>query len=119
MIGTIGNAVIVRKDREFSIKNVALFKTNKSERIKNTYLFYLLRSSYVERNLFSQQKGVTQKFLALGDLRKFEIPVPSLAIQESIVSAIEAEKKQVDSAQGLIETYEARTQAVLAKLWSE
>jgi type I restriction enzyme M protein len=118
MIGTIGNAVLVRKDREFSIKNVALFKMQKSEKLNNLYLFYLLRSSYIEQNLFSQQKGVTQKFLALGDLRKFPIPVPSLTIQESIVSAIEAEREQVDSAKGLIDNYEARTQAVIAKLWS-
>jgi type I restriction enzyme M protein len=119
MIGTIGNAVLVRKDREFSIKNVALFKLQKSEKLMNTFLFYLLRSTYIEQNLFTQQKGVTQKFLALGDLRKFLIPVPSLATQDSIVSAIEAEKVQVDSAKGLIETYEARTQAVIAKLWCE
>jgi type I restriction enzyme M protein len=119
MIGTIGNAVLVRKDREFSIKNVALFKLQKSEKLTNTYLFYLLRSTYIEQYLFSQQKGVTQKFLALGDLRKFAIPVPSLTTQESIVSAIEAEKEQVDSARGLIKTYEARTLDVIAKLWSE
>jgi restriction endonuclease S subunit len=118
MIGTIGNAVLVRKDREFSIKNVALFKMQKSERLNNLYLFYLLRSSYIEQKLFTQQKGVTQKFLALGDLRKFPIPVPLLTIQESIVSAIEAEREQVDSAKRLIENYEARTQAVIAKLWS-
>jgi type I restriction enzyme S subunit len=96
-----------------------LFKLQKSEKLNNLYLFYLLRSSYIEQNLFSQQKGVTQKFLALGDLRKFAIPVPSLVTQESIVSAIEMEKEQVESAKKLIETYEARTQAVIAKLWSE
>ena len=30
MIGTIGNPVIVKKERRFSIKNIALFKLNKS-----------------------------------------------------------------------------------------
>ena len=41
MIGTIGNAVLVTKDREFSIKNVALFKLQESKRLNNLFLLYL------------------------------------------------------------------------------
>jgi restriction endonuclease S subunit len=119
MIGTIGNATIVKKDREFSIKNVALFKFQESKKLSNFFLLYLLQSPYTEINLFSQQKGVTQKFIALGDLRKFTIPLPSLEVQKSIVNDIKREKEQVDSAKKLIESYEARTQAVITKLWSE
>jgi len=119
MIGTIGNAILVQKNREFSIKNVALFKLVDSNTHNNKFLLYLLKSRFVENNLFSQQKGVTQKFLALGDLRKFGIPLPSMSVQEGIVAEIESEKQQVDSAKKLIETYEAKTQAVIAKLWSE
>ena len=37
MIGTIGNPVVVDKDREFSIKNVALFKQN--NKIINFFFF--------------------------------------------------------------------------------
>ena len=119
MIGTIGNATVVKKDREFSIKNVALFKFQESKKLSNLFLLYLLQSPYTEMNLFSQQKGVTQKFIALGDLRKFTIPLPSLEVQNSIVNDIQREKEQVDSAHRLVETYEERTQAVIAKLWSE
>src|SRR3989338_8998220 len=41
MIGTIGNPIIIKKDREFGIKNVALIKFNKS-RISNIYIKCLL-----------------------------------------------------------------------------
>jgi type I restriction enzyme S subunit len=119
MIGTIGNAVLVQKEQEFSIKNVALFKLGGSKTLNNRFLLYLLKSRFVENNLFSQQKGVTQKFLALGDLRNFGIPLPDMSVQESIVAEIESEKEQVDSAKKLIETYAAKIQAVIAKLWSE
>jgi type I restriction enzyme M protein len=119
MIGTIVNAVLVQKEQEFSIKNVALFKLGGSKTLNNRFLLYLLKSRFVENNLFSQQKGVTQKFLALGDLRNFGIPLPDMSVQESIVAEIESEKEQVDSAKKLIETYAAKIQAVIAKLWSE
>lgn len=118
MIGTIGNAVLVRKDREFSIKNVALFKLQESKRLNNLFLLYLLKSPYIEKHLFSQQKGVTQKFLALGDLRKFPIPIPALEIQKQIVEQIEVEKGLVDSARKLIETFEQRITISIEKLWN-
>jgi type I restriction enzyme S subunit len=41
MIGTIGNPVRVQKDREFSIKNVALIKSNKALIDGNSFIKYL------------------------------------------------------------------------------
>ena len=43
MIGTIGNPVVVKKDTDFSIKNVGLFKSNPSF-IAPAYLRYWLES---------------------------------------------------------------------------
>ena len=118
MIGTIGNAVLVKKDREFSIKNVALFKLQESKRLLNSFLFYLLQSSYIEQHLFSQQKGVTQKFLALGDLRKFKIPLPPLELQTSIVKEIDVEKGHIESAEQLVELYKNRVRATMERILS-
>jgi hypothetical protein len=38
MIGTIGNPIIVKKEREFGIKNVALIKFNENSKVNNVYL---------------------------------------------------------------------------------
>ena len=46
MIGTIGNPVIVRSDREFSIKNVALFKLQDSP-FDPEFFYYLLLYSLI------------------------------------------------------------------------
>jgi len=43
MIGSIGNPVLVKKIREFSIKNMALFKTINSELFTTKYLFWFLQ----------------------------------------------------------------------------
>jgi hypothetical protein len=63
--------------------------------------------------------GVTVPKLNQERMRAIEIPLPPLALQENLALDIEQERAQVDSAKKLIETYEARTQAVITKLWSE
>ena len=86
MIGTIGNPVIVKKDFEFSIKNVALFKGNKI--INNEYLRYILKSSITEIQFDLYQKGGVQNFVSLEILRGLKIPKLSLNEQKEIVKKI-------------------------------
>ena len=50
---------------------------------------------------------------------EMEIRMPDLSEQSRLVEEIREEFVQVESARKLIETYEARTQAAIAKLWSE
>lgn len=44
MIGTIGNPVLVRKDREFSIKNIALFRAISQALLDMKYLLLFLQN---------------------------------------------------------------------------
>ena len=87
MIGTIGNPVLVKKDRDFSIKNIALFK-NFSQ--KNMYmpfiLFFLLNEQYTMKKKAS---GGVQSFVSLGFLREYLLPLPPFAEQKRIVAKIE------------------------------
>lgn len=95
MIGTIGKPIIVKKtDRKFCIKNVALIKFSTSTVVLNTYIQSLLSSSVYEEYIHSQNKGGTQKFIALGTIRKLPIPTPSLSLQQEFASKIEAIEKQ-------------------------
>ena len=75
MIGTIGHPVIVETNRPFAIKNVALIKF-KTTSINNRYILHLLRSNYFNWVIQKQNRGGTQKFIALSDIRNFPIPVP-------------------------------------------
>lgn len=98
MIGTIGNPVIVpRNIREFAIKNVALIKFNKSQ-ISNIYIKFILDSPYFDQVTSKNNRGGTQKFIALGDIRNIPIPIPSPASQQKfakIVEHVERLKKNV------------------------
>jgi restriction endonuclease S subunit len=119
MIGTIGNAVLVEKDRDFSVKNVALIKTAQDSAILNKFLLYLLHSSFTQFNLFDKKKGATQSFIGLGDLRSFQIPLPSIEEQAQIVEAIEQEHRVIQSLQVLISTYTELIEKEINRLFEE
>lgn len=88
MIGTIGNPVIVDTDADFSIKNVALFRQESSP-YDSRFLFHLLKSSIVERQLDKEQRGGTQKFVSLGKLRNLDLPLPPLPEQKRIAAILD------------------------------
>nr|WP_255473915.1 restriction endonuclease subunit S [Ketobacter sp. MCCC 1A13808] len=88
MIGTIGNPVIVEKTHEFSIKNVALFKFEKSE-VFNRYIYHFLNSPLATRQFENKSRGGTQKFVSLGNIRDLEIPLPPLPEQKRIAAILD------------------------------
>ena len=95
MIGTIGKPVIVKDiNRNFCIKNVALIKFVNESLVTNTYIRALLDNVSYCQYIQSQNKGGTQKFVALGAIRKFDIPTPPLPLQQEFASKIEKIDKQ-------------------------
>ncbi len=106
MIGTIGNPIIVKDiDRKFCIKNVALIKFAQSTLVTNVYIRALLDNKCYYQYIQSQNKGGTQKFVALGTVRNFTTPIPPLALQQEFASKIEAIEKQKELIkQSIVET---------------
>ena len=95
MIGTIGSPVIVKKEFEFSIKNVALIKFNKSS-INNKYILNLLKSSMIENQFLKLSNGGVQKFISLSTIRELQIPVPEVEEQEKIASVLSVVDKKIE-----------------------
>lgn len=117
MIGTIGNPVIAKVDREFAVKNVALIKFHKSDRVLNGFVKLVLGSPDYQEHIMKQTSGVAQKYISLGSLRALEIPLPPLPEQERIVAELEAEAAKVEAVRGLIPLYEGRISRTLARVW--
>jgi type I restriction enzyme S subunit len=93
MIGTIGNPVIIPSNiQEFAIKNVALIKFTKTS-VSNIYIKYILDSSYFDYITLRDNRGGTQKFIALGDIRNIPIPLPPLPLQQKFASIVEQVEK--------------------------
>ena len=95
MIGTIGKPIIVKEtDKKFCIKNVALIKFGCSTMVINTYIKAMLNNPDYGQYIQSQNKGGTQKFVALGTIRNLPIPLPSIEIQQQFADKIEVIEKQ-------------------------
>ena len=93
----------------------AMVVSPKDKTISKKFLQYLL----IGTDLNPVITGSAQPQITGASLKPFEIPIPPIDEQDRIVELIDAEASQVNSVKKLIETYEARTQTVIAKLWSE
>ena len=87
MIGSIGNPVIVNKDRVFCVKNVALFKNYDKSKMCIEYVYWFLyREQYIMKKVAS---GGVQSFISLRVFRNYLFPLPPLEEQKRIVAKIE------------------------------
>ena len=87
MIGSIGNPVIVNKDREFCVKNVALFKNFAKEKICIEYLYwYLFKEQFTLKKIAT---GGVQSFISLKTFRTYPFALPPLEEQKRIIEKLE------------------------------
>lgn len=87
MIGSIGNAVIIDIEPEFSVKNVGLFKYYDKDLSNQKYLLYYLQLAEV---WFKEEaSGAVQSFVSLGKLRSYPFPLAPLEEQYRIVAKVD------------------------------
>ena len=87
MIGSIGNPVLVKKDREFCIKNMALFKRFANTEISMQYVYWFL--FYAQYKLKKEASGGVQSFISLSRFREYLMPLPPVDEQNRIVAKLE------------------------------
>lgn len=94
MIGSIGNPVKVKKDREFAIKNMALIKAVPDSYINMDYVLLLLK--YMQIKFKFDSSGGVQNFVSLTYLREFQVPLPPIEEQQRIVDRVDELMEQID-----------------------
>jgi len=128
MIGTIGNPVVIDVEPVFAIKNVALFKIQGGH--SSRFLKYYLESSFVTEKMAREAKGSTQKFVGLGYLRNFPIPLPPIPEQKRIVAILDRAladieqarantEKNLNNARDLFESYLQQAFSQHGEGWTE
>ena len=85
-IGTVGNCCIVDYNREFSVKNVIIFKP-KTKR-DTAYLYYWMTSSTMQEIFCTQTNGASQQFVGLTLMRRYKLLVPKDDILEAFVDKV-------------------------------
>ena len=106
MIGTVGKPVIVDIEPNFAIKNVSLIKFKADSRVLNIYIRALLQSDYFDDAVLSKVRGGTQKFISLGDIRKLEVLVPPMELQEQFAVFVDQTDKSKLAVQQSLEKLE-------------
>jgi len=95
--GNIGKSVIVGESDDFSIKNVALFRTRDNFTL-GRYLKYYFESGILDKQIELKSRGGAQGFLSLGDIRNlvfFKIQKEEL---KNIVEYIESASRKIEIA---------------------
>lgn len=85
--GNIGNMVLVTTSKEFSIKNVALFKYYDKSLTLPRYLTCFLK--YLSEHIQSKAFGGAQPFVSLTYLRNYPFPLPPLNEQKRIIAKVD------------------------------
>lgn len=91
-IGTVGTTCLVNYDREFSVKNVIIFKPG-NIKVSN-YLYSWLNSDSIQAIFTTQTNGASQQFVGLNFMRRFKILVPNenvLALYSDRIKPIRTE----------------------------
>ena len=114
-----GLAAINTLDEEFSLLSSVAVLRGKSSYLDNRYLCFFLNTKEGRGRLLSMMSGVAIRRLTLTKINQAEIPLPPIDFQKEIVAEIEAEQALVAANHELIERFEGKVQAAIARVWGE
>ena len=115
MIGTVGEVAVVKNKPCYAIKNVALFKCAGSE-LKGRWLAYYLNSPKAKGFFTGNQKGSSQQFLSLKQLRNLPILVTEEPYMKYVVDILSRYDSLIENYQKQIKLLEEAAQR-LYKEW--
>lgn len=92
----------------------------KSEIVMPEYLIIYMKSdSFINDARKYAQRAVNQASIKTADLKRLNIPLPSMEIQKTIVAAIGEEMKIVDQNKRLIEIFQQKIKDTIAEVWGD
>jgi type I restriction enzyme M protein len=117
-IGTIGKSIVVTKEEDYLIHwNIFIIKAGK--KLHPFFLKYALDHLDLSGYFKQFQRGGTVQFVSKANLSSTRIALPPFATRQAIVAEIEAEQALVAANRELIERFEKKIQATIARVWSE
>ncbi len=115
MIGNgLGRSAVVKKEPDYAIKNIALFKVGDEKKAK--WLHYYLSSPQGQGFIYNSLQGSGQPFISLSFIRNFPIPTPPLPYLNKAVSILEIYDDLIENNQKQIKLLEEAAQR-LYKEW--
>lgn len=111
-VGTYGLISLVKTEDKFCLGQNTLVMTNFSENILSEYLFYFLISPYGKELIEKSVSGSTQKTISLKSINNFDILVPKIDYQKSIIRILSSFYNKIETNNKIIANLEAQAQAL-------
>lgn len=89
-------------------QRVACMRLIDKKKISNSYLFHILNTELFENNCIKASSGVAQKNLSTEWLKKYQIPLPPLEIQEQVVAELDGYAGIIASAKQIINNWKPK-----------
>ena len=94
-----------------------IWKIETTDSIDKRFLFHLLESD--SEKIKSEGHGIAMMHATKGGMEKREFPLPPIETQQQIIAEIEAEQALVAANRELIERFERKIEAAIARVWGE
>jgi len=108
--GTLGVCYIVKKKDCFYFQDgMITWLKNLDERVLSQFVVFLFKNHSFRRQIDKSQSGSTVAYLSISMLKKFVLPVPPLALQQSFAEKIQS----IENQKAKIKTSIAETQKLL------
>jgi len=119
-VGTIGVSYLINNDSPFYFKDGNLLWIRKiNNKIISSYFLKKSLDIVFSGDFKKYTNGAAYSALTIITLKKIEIPIPPLKIQQSIVERIEGERQIIEGNKKLIEIYTQKIQDRINKIWGE
>lgn len=115
-IGTVGTTCLVNYDREFSVKNVIIFKPD-NIKVSN-YLYSWLNSDSIQAIFTTQTNGASQQFVGLNFMRRFKILVPNANVLDLYSDRIKSIRTEIVKLHDINENLIKQRDLLLPRLMS-
>lgn len=118
--GTVGNTAHYDNQVPFDHVRInsgmLIFRPDQNQ-ITSEFLYYFFQSENAQNQFGTISSGSAQPQLPIRDLKFVILPLPDLATQERIVAQIEREQALVKANRELIEIFEQKIKARIARVW--
>ena len=112
---TTGKVGYYNSEFEKASVNEHVYIIRSNGKIKSRFLYYLLKSNEIQKNIKSyipgQIGGITL------EIKNLEIPLPDLSVQNEIENELNKHQKIIDNNYDLIDLYENKIKSNLDEIW--
>ena len=114
-VGSYGHPAIVKEKRKFLFQRHIAYLKPKYSVINSNYLYGAILSHDVQRQIEEKVKGVAQKTLNLGEIKKIVVPLPKVELQNQFADFVKQVEETKAEVQKSLEKTETLKKALMQK----